>query len=145
MMKSIKYISSFIILFTLVFFSCNKKSPYQEFPDPGYFSFQIDPNSTMYQQLNVVGGYEYINVGYPSNGVIVYRINHNEFNAYERTCTYDPLERCPLIVQEFPLIADTCCDSRYIIYDGSPFDGPALYPLKKYRTHYSGGMLTISN
>ncbi len=144
-MKYLKYISTIFIFAALLLNSCSKNNPYENFPDVYFPPFPIDPNSTLYQNLNIVGGYEYIHIGFPSNGIIVYRKSNDEFNAYERTCTHDPLERCVLEVTEGSLITDSCCDSRFYIGDGNPFDGPAIYPLRKYRTTYSGGILTISN
>jgi len=44
-------------------------------------------------------------------------------------------------------ITCTCpvCGSKFIMTDGTPFDGPSHYPLKQYRTFYDGAMLYVTN
>jgi nitrite reductase/ring-hydroxylating ferredoxin subunit len=137
----------FILVFLLIccnsmFFSCSKDEtetiPYS------YVNFYINPNSTMYYKLNVVGGWEYLTGGY--NGIIVYRLNQDEFVAFDRACPYDYANGCRIEVESsFTTAIDSCCSSRFIITDGSPFSGPAHVSLKQYRTTYDGNNLHITN
>ncbi len=98
----------------------------------------------MYFKLNVVGGWEYITGGY--NGIVVYRLNQDEFKAFDRACPYDFKNGCRIIVESsFTTAVDSCCGSKFILTDGSPFNGPANVSLKEYRTYYDGTNLHISN
>lgn len=136
-----------LILFLLIgcnsiFFSCSKDEsetiPYV------YVNFYIQPNSTMYYKLNVVGGWEYLTGGY--NGIIVYRMNSDEFVAFDRACPYDYKNGCRIEAESsFTTAIDSCCGSRFVLTDGSPFSGPVHVSLKKYRTSYDGNYLHISN
>lgn len=117
-----------------------------------YVNFRIEPNSTLYINLNSPGGYEYITAERPSRGIIVYRVTDMDFVAYERTCPHDPDACCTeescsrLYVEEGSVfIKDDCCESRYLILDGTNFDGPSNKPLKQYNTTFDGKTLHIFN
>lgn len=115
---------------------------------------QLNPNSTMYQELSVVGGWMYYPwVDLPSRGLIIYRLSIEDFKAYERTppvnsnacCDAESGECTALVVDDYyPFVHDTCSDLNYQIIDGSPID-PATIPLKSYRTVYDGTYLYITN
>lgn len=118
----------------------------------------INPNSTFYQELNIVGGWVYLDendgVVDPSRGIIVYRMSIDEFLAYERTPPYQADSCCnasktlctKLIVDNyFPFIMDTCTLSKYSILDGSPVSGPSKSPLGRYFAEYNGQLLYIHN
>ncbi|MBW6460413.1 MAG: hypothetical protein K0B08_07540 [Bacteroidales bacterium] len=118
----------------------------------------ISPNSTIYQELNIVGGWlyldEYDGVYPPSRGIIVYRLSTDQFLAFERTPPYKPDSCCnaskticaKLIVENyFPFIMDTCSWSKYLILDGSPVEGPSKTPLGQYYTAYKNQLLHIHN
>ncbi|NVN94264.1 MAG: hypothetical protein HXX18_03165 [Bacteroidetes bacterium] len=136
-----KKLSFFLFLF-FSFFSCSKDEnetiPYV------YVNFSIQPNSTLYQKLNTVGGWEYLTGGY--NGIVVYRQSQDEFVAFDRACPYDYKNSCRIVVESsFTTTIDSCCGSRFLLNDGSPFKGPASVSLKKYKTYYDGSSLHISN
>jgi len=40
---------------------------------------------------------------------------------------------------------DTCCHSKFQLYDGSVTNGPAVTPLKAYNTTFDGSTLHIFN
>ena len=140
-----------MLMFPVMLISC-KKEQHDNIPY-AYINLTIYPNSTMYIRLNVVGGWEYIvpnNAGNTaSKGLIVYRYSLDEFRAYERTCPYDPTSTCasgPVKVEKSGATAvDSCCMSRFILTDGSPFSGPSNFPLRQYTTSYDGNALHISN
>ena len=140
-----RYISLFLILMLT---GCQKEAytplPFVE------VNIQIFPNSTQYFNLNSIGGFEYLTANSPSRGIIVYRINQEEFVAFERTCPHDPDACCTeagcarLVVEENSfMISDSCCGSLYLILDGSNISGPSQYPLKQYHTSYDGTTLHI--
>ena len=139
-----------------IFFTACKKNGDDPNSDIPYvpINIVINPNSTLYQEISVVGGwmyYPYVNP--PSRGLIIYRLTQDQFLAYERTppvnsnaccdvetglCTY-------LVVDDyFPFVYDTCSDYSYQIIDGSPIS-PATVPLKQYYTSYDGLNLYINN
>ncbi|MCK9616949.1 MAG: hypothetical protein M0R21_03850 [Lentimicrobiaceae bacterium] len=135
------------ILFLLVMFlpvaGCD--DDYSDVPY-AYIDIYINPNSTEYNELNTVNGWVYLKGTSPSRGIIVCRISQDEFMAYERTCPYDADKDNAIVEVESPLVAvDSLCGSRYILTDGSRFDGPAKLPLKQYRTNYNGAILHIYN
>lgn len=118
----------------------------------------LNPNSTFYQELNIVGGWLYLDendgVVEPSRGIIVYRLSTDEFLAFERTPPYKPDSCCNasktlctrlLVDNYFPFIMDTCSMSKYLILDGSPVEGPSNSPLGRYYTEYNGQLLYIHN
>ncbi len=116
----------------------------------------IYPNSTMYSEINVVGGWMYLNgsdgVESPSRGVIVYRLSTDQFMAFERTPPFKPdsccnsaQTICTALVVDYPYVLDTCTDCKYIILDGSAISGPSSMPLSQYVTEYYGDGLYIHN
>jgi hypothetical protein len=139
----------------VVFTSCKKNGddPNSDIPY-AYINVVINPNSTLYQELNIVGGwmyYPYVNP--PSRGLIIYRLSQEQFLAYERTppvnsnaCCDPETGLCTYLVVDdyFPFVYDTCSDLSYQIIDGSPIT-PATVPLKQYYTSYDGFNLYINN
>ena len=152
MLRGIPWIAG-LAVFTLVFLSvfCNKDKPCQDFPDT-YINITLQPNTMDYIPA---GGYVYVTANYPSRGIIVYRQFTDQFLAFERTCPYDPYGCCldddatqctRLIVEGSGIIIiDSCCLSRYLMTDGSPFEGPSSCPLYQYQTYYDGTYLRIFN
>lgn len=138
----------FIVIPMILLFACKKDNPEDQIPY-AYINIYIEPNSTLYLPLNVVGGWAYLTAGSPSKGLIVYRTGVDDFVAFERTCPYDPLDPCatgPVKVEHGGTTAvDSCCMSRFILQDGSVFAGPSKYPLRSYRTQYNGTILHIYN
>jgi len=139
-----------LISFGLLSTRCKKEN---EDPLPyAYVNIRIEPNSTLYINLNTVGGYEYLTANSPSRGIIVYRISTVDFVAFERTCPNDPDACCSeegcsrLYVDDGGLIIkDDCCGSTYLILDGSNVEGPSVKPLKQYNTSFDGKTLHIYN
>ena len=118
----------------------------------------IDPNSTIYQPLNIETGWMYLGeaqgVEPPSRGLIVYRLTTDEFMAFERTPPFKPDSCCTtsgkgcskLVVDDYyPFIMDTCTGSKYLILDGSVVNSPSNMPLGTYYTEYDGNLLYIHN
>jgi hypothetical protein len=116
----------------------------------------IDPNSTLYSEINIVGGWMYLDytdgVEPPSRGVIVYRASLDLFYAYERTPPFKPDSCCNetgtfctalLVDNYFPFVVDTCTNSKYNILSGSNVSGPSGRPLSMYVCEYYGDLLYI--
>ena len=108
-------------------------------------NFSINPNSTEFIELNSPGGWAYVTGGY--RGILIYRLTLNEFLAFERTCPYDPGEPGARVEVEASNVTLWCpeCNSKYIMLDGSPFEGPSQYLLKQYQTTYDGNLLYVYN
>ena len=105
----------------------------------------ISTTDPSYNDLNAVGGWIYLTGG--SRGIIVYRYSIDEFMAYDRHCTYEPLESCAIVeVDQSGIIAeDLCCGSQFLLTDGSVIDGPASVSLKLYQTSFDGNNLFVYN
>ena len=134
------HIGIFLVFFT----ACKKEEQRPEIPYV-YVNFSLDPNSTQYINLNAVLGWETVYGGY--NGILIFRSSINEFMAFERACPYDPLVPGAQIRVEASSITCFCpiCGSKYILTDGSPYEGPSHWPLKPYNTIYQANILYISN
>lgn len=133
-----------ILFLALTIFSCSKEEQQPEIPY-AYVNFNLNPNSTQYINLNVVNGWETVFGGY--NGILIFRKSVNEFSAFERACPYDPLVQGAQVQVENSGITCACpiCGSKFIMVDGTPYDGPSHYPLKQYNAFYDGANLYITN
>ena len=123
--------------------SCKKKD-YANIPNV-YVEINIDITSTIYMELNHVGGWLYLTGGY--KGILVYRSSFDEFMTFERCCTYDAdIDIARIEVDPSDVIAvDNNCGSKFLMLDGSIISGPATVPLKRYRNHFGGVYLHIYN
>lgn len=89
------------------------------------------------------------NEGY--GGIVIYRSGEdgNDYYAYDRACTYDFDQGCILQEDEnfATILACPCCGSQFwVSIDGSVYNGPAKYPLKKYNTYLQGAnILRVTN
>lgn len=135
--------TALVFAFVLLFASSCKKDETDDIAQY-YVDFTIFINEPAYINLNAVGGWMYINAG--TKGIIIYRRAPNEFTALERNCTFDPNAACSLIeVQSGISAIDSCCTSRFSIFDGSVINGPATRPLYQYRTTFDGVSLRVFN
>jgi nitrite reductase/ring-hydroxylating ferredoxin subunit len=143
-MKRFRLFRYFILSLFFIVFSCGEE---EELPDIPYVyvNFSINPNSTEYLELNQPGGWIYLTGGY--RGILIYRLSMTDFMAFERACPYDPNVSGARIEVDTSGITTFCpvCHSKYILIDGSPFEGPSHYPLKAYRTTYDGNFLYVYN
>lgn len=128
----------------MVTFSCSKEQQATEIPYV-YVNFNLNPNGTQYINLNVVNGWETVTGGY--NGILIFRKSVNEFSAFERACPNDPLKQGAQVRVDLSGITCYCpvCGSKFIMVDGTPYEGPSHFPLKQYSTVYDGAMLYVSN
>ena len=103
---------------------------------------------TMPQYNNIydnVWGYEHLDGGL--GGVIVVQ-GTDGFLAYDRACTFEANSECIVSGQHTndPVLScENCCESKFIITDGSVTEGPANQALKKYNTVFDGEILYITN
>ena len=148
MMKSVSGIHGLwcipVLLLVLMNTSCENETSRPEIPDV-LVSFVIDPNSTTYLELNHPGGWAYLTGGY--NGILVYRSTSTEFMAYDRACPWDFQDQNARLNVEASGITCVCpvCGSKYVMTDGTPFEGPSRIMLKPYQTTYDGILLYVYN
>lgn len=145
-------VSLSLILVIIILSSCNKDNGDRQPLPP--MNITINPNSTIYQELNIVGGWRYLGeedgAEPPSRGVIVYRLSTDQFLAFERTPPFKPdsccnsaKTSCTKLIVDYPFINDTCTVSKYMILDGSSVSGPSSMSLSMYVTEYYGDLLFI--
>ncbi len=140
--QRLNYTLWLLILLLLPTNSCDKDNRH---PVPNVLvEFAINTESTQHIELNSIGGWAYYTGGF--RGIIIYRYSEDEFKAFDRGCPYHPYDECARItVSDPPLAVDTCCNSTFLLIDGSPVSGPARHPLKEYRTFYNYPYLQVSN
>ena len=138
---------------------CNKNTPTNPNIPEVHINLTVDPNSTIFLELNTVGGWMYLDevpglyIPHPSRGVMVYRQDVGSFLAYERQppntpneCCNDQLDCTKLIIgNNFPFVKDTCTGTLYNLLDGTIFDGKGQFPLIRYNAYYDGAILYINN
>ena len=130
-----------LALFCLLFFSCQKEEDYIQ-----NVVVDINLNLTLpgFSDLQTVGNYIFITGGV--KGIIVYRQGFDSYKTYDRNCSFEPSLSCARIDSVNSSIAICkCCNSKFLLSDGTPFDGPALLPLKQYQNNLSEDFLYIYN
>ncbi|MEI8048003.1 MAG: hypothetical protein WCI92_11535 [Bacteroidota bacterium] len=135
-----RILSSVMLLLFLVL-GCNKdKQPVIPYVP---VSLQLYPNSLDYIP---VGGYLY-KEKYGYRGILIFQSLPGEFMVYECCCPYDP-EKTGARVSVEPggtTCVDSVCKSKFILYNGTPFEGPSPYSLMQYQHTYDGEVLYIYN
>jgi nitrite reductase/ring-hydroxylating ferredoxin subunit len=141
-MKSFFLKTTFLFFIALAGFSCKKEN--DNVPETPVDIYLYTSNPSFFN-LNAIGGWVYITGGV--RGILVYRKSSTEFMAYDRNCTYQSSQPCATVVVDATNIIakDSCCGSRFSIYDGSVLQSPAAAPLKQYYTTYDGNVLHIYN
>lgn len=136
------YLKIFIFIILTTIIGCGIDSE-DNFPETNVY---LEIPITMPEYSNIYGnlwGYEYLNGGI--GGIILVQ-GIDEFIAYDRSCTFE-MNECIVSGQSIndPILFCECCDSQFIVIDGSVSEGPANQALKKYNTYFDGTMLYITN
>jgi len=134
------------IFFILFLAGCKKDREQQQ---GGYVNVSLYSNDPSFFPLQVVGGWAY----YPANnssglkGLIIYRNATDQFSAFDRACPYHLQNACALleVLNDNTSVIDSCCMSRFQIFDGQVLLGPATTPMIQYRTTFNGSVLHIFN
>ncbi|MFN3554719.1 MAG: Rieske (2Fe-2S) protein [Bacteroidales bacterium] len=108
-----------------------------------YVDFVINIEFTQNIELNAIGGWAYYTGGH--RGILIYRVSHDEFRAFDRACPHEPYADCRIVVENPPFAECPCCNSVFNLLDGSPFTGPSRHPLRAYRTVFNFPYLQVSN
>ncbi len=143
-----KKIYSILLIIGLMMMSnsCGKENPVDALIPYVRVNFSINPNSIEFDNLNIVGNYAYVTGGY--RGIIIYHASLNEYKAYERTAPHNfPNDsECKVSVDDSGLIAeDPCSGTKYILLDGSVYEGPGTLSLKQYNVSFDGTYLHVFN
>lgn len=98
-----------------------------------------------YVSLATKGYYELNSSGI--RGIIIYRKDVATYIAYERNCSFQPNDACATINVDVSglFLTDPCCGSTFDFPTGYPTGGAAWRPLRRYKTHLDGGVLTITD
>ena len=136
-------IKRLIIIFHIVILGCENAD---NFPDTNV-NISIPITMPLYSNVfNGVWNYDYINGGI--GGIIIVQALDNQFIAYDRSCTFEADSECIISGESTnnPILSCTsCCESKFIIIDGSVTEGPANQALKRYNTYFDGTILYITN
>lgn len=148
------YIS--ILMIALLGVGSCSKNPVNPNITRAIVQIDINPNDLLYQQLNTVGGWVYVENGDPgvylssaSRGVIIYRLSTDTFMAYDRIPPNDPNQcgsNTQLVVgSNFPFAKDPCTENLYELQNGTLFKGTGKYPMEQYHAEYDGNTLHVYN
>jgi nitrite reductase/ring-hydroxylating ferredoxin subunit len=130
-----------LMLIVCSWLSCKKDNNAVPVVYTDVYLYTTDP---AFAPLNATSGYAYVAGG--SKGILVFRKSQTEFMAYDRHCTYKVENGNIITVDASGLLAvDAACNSKFLITDGSPSQGPAINPLKRYQTAFDGTVLHIYN
>ena len=139
-----KHIIKTLLLSICLIMGCNKDDT---FPD-------VYINESIY-----VTGPEYIGVynnlwAYQMEpggvgGLIIVQGMNNEFIVYDQACTFEASQECVISGEnnnnDIILACKNCCNSKFVINDGSVIEGPANRALKRYNSYFDGTILHITN
>jgi nitrite reductase/ring-hydroxylating ferredoxin subunit len=150
----------FLLIILPIFFqvtSCSKDKN-DVIPDV-YVDFYIDLNDPEFFELNSIGVADTVDrntnnlgqkaAGYDDNGIIIYRAMPDQFYAYDRTCPHDFAVNNTSVkikLEESYFAKCPVCGTVYDLFSGGvPYSGIGKYPLKNYRTAFSGQILHVWN
>ncbi len=131
-------VASFCLI-SLFFFSYSCTKEKQSVVPYSYVNITIDLNDIEFIDLQAIGGKVAVYGGV--KGIVIYRSNIDEFKAFDRTCTFDPISDCRVGFDDsnIVLVKCSCCESQYELNFGTVSVGPASLPIKEYNTTYGGG------
>lgn len=129
-----------MFIFTLLFTgSCKEK---EDLVPNAYVNFTISLADPEFSELQTVGNYVLVTGGVV--GILIYRQSQTDFLAWERNCTYKPSDRCSVVPDSSGLILTCpCCQSKYLVTNGSPMSGEAERILNQYYTSFDGINLRV--
>ena len=123
--------------------ACESSDPEEQIPI-AIVNETINLTNQQYINLQFVGGH--VNIPGGVRGISIYRASTDEYRAFERNCSFEPLNTCARIEVDGSglFFVDTCCASTFN-FDGFPTGGPASLPLRQYTALLDGNFLTIVN
>lgn len=141
LLKSFKLFS--FLLFVLLF-GCKDEFTGSNIPNVPV-NIYISTQDPEFIDLTTPTGWVYVTGG--SRGIIIYRINQDEFKAYDRHCTFNPTNSCAIVEMDLSnvTLSDACCGSIFSVFSGIPNQGPAVQRLREYQTAFDGTTLRVFN
>jgi len=127
-----------ITLILLVFVRCDE----DETPFP-YVSVYVTLSLNTQLGNMLVGEFREIE-NYGLGGLIIFRNDFNEFQAFDKACTHEASRTCVLIedTDYSGIFKCPCCESEFWMigsdFSGSVKEGPANQPLKQYKCYFDG-------
>jgi len=141
-----KILSTSLVVSLLIMGGCKKTTTCNGVPNVSVY-FTININGGLYPNLQYTGGSMEVTGG--NAGIVIYRYQPDQFQAYDCTCPYDGASNTAAIVQiQSNKIMVKCpvCGSTFVLSSGAVSTGPATCSLKPYNTSYDGvSNLTITN
>lgn len=118
-----------------------------------YITITRNPNNEEFSIINYHNSkFQNITIAQKSygNGIIIYRKDFYEYQAFDLTCTYKAFEEyCQLKPDKLNniIFICPCCSSEFIVTsDGVPVrESKAFKPLMQYNTRIEGNFLLITN
>ena len=142
-----KICTTLLFTFFLLIGTNGCKDDYNSVVPYVYVNMNINP--TNFIEFNIPGGsYYFPNNGY--GGIIIFRDlteSANPFLAFDATCTHEISTTTRVVANESGIATCPVCKSQFILFggNGSPIKGPAIEPLRQYKTNYTGGRIIVSN
>ena len=136
--------SCFLVCIVCLFFAaCESSEPEDQIPI-ALVNETINLTNQQYLDLQFNGGH--VNIDGGVRGITIYRISETEYRAFERNCSFEPLNTCARVEVDGSglFFIDSCCSSTFD-FNGFPTGGPATLPLRQYLTVLQGNFLIISN
>jgi len=123
--------------------ACESSAPEEQIPI-AIVDETINLTNQQYLNLQFDGGNVSIDGGV--RGIIIYRFSSNDYRAFERNCSFEPLNTCARVEVDGSnlFLVDSCCTSTFD-FNGFPTGGPASLPLRQYTTLLDGNTLRIVN
>jgi hypothetical protein len=123
--------------------SCDNTDPEDEIP---FALVNETINLTNQQYLSLQFNRGHVNIDGGVRGITIYRVSETEYRAFERNCSFEPLNTCARVEVDGSglFLIDSCCSSSFD-FNGFPTGGPATLPLRQYLTLLQGNFLTITN
>lgn len=135
----------------LFFFNCKPQQNVDPIPSV-LVDVYVNTNLPNFQQLSIPGGYAYIEGGV--KGIVLLRNFSNELRAYDRCCSFQPLDTCARITADSSGLFFKCgayrpqfipCCGSYFDFQGLPTKSPAVRSLREYRLSNDNGLVHIFN
>ena len=138
-MFKISKIQFFLVFLGLILFFTNCKKDSEENPvEATYVNFTLYLNDPEFQNLKIVGNYMFIRQA--GADVVLYRATLDDFYVYDRLCTHEASQSCLVEKDSNSVVVKCeCCNSKYILVDGSVLESPAIHPLRPYNAIFDGG------
>ena len=120
--------------------SCRKKDDVVPYTRVNFTIYLSDPD---FMTLQTIGNHVFVTGGVC--GIVIYRKSQEEFSALERCCTYNPSERCAVLMDSTNsnVLICPCCNSKFSIWDGSVMSGSAERSLTNYQTIFNAEENTL--